>query len=76
DMNWILKLAASEKLPEPIVQFQSKDDRGENWIYLIYGSYPSFRDAEADRKSLPESLKKWSPKLRRFGEVHQLLRKR
>lgn len=75
DMDWILKLAASERLAQPIVQFQSKNASGSNWIYLIYGSFPSYRDAELARKSLPESLKKWSPKLRRFGEVHQLINK-
>lgn len=75
DMEWILKLASSERLPFPMVQFQSKDTNGGNWIYLIYGSFPSFTDAELARKSLPESLKKWNPKLLRFGEVHQLLKK-
>jgi len=75
DMEWILKLAASTQLPETIVQFQSKDKNGENWIYLIYGSFPNFQEAEYARKNLPDSLKKWSPKLLRFGEIHQLIKK-
>lgn len=75
DMEWILKLAASERLSQPVIQFQSKDKHGENWIYLIYGSFTSFQEAEYARKNLPESLKKWSPKLHRFGEIHQMLKK-
>jgi hypothetical protein len=75
DMDWILKVASSEQLPLPIVQFQTKDAKSGNWIYLIYGSFPSFKDAQLARKELPESLKKWNPKLLRFGEVHQLLKK-
>lgn len=75
DLNWILKLAASEQLPEPIIQVQSTEKNSGDWYNLIYGSFPSFKEAEAAKKSLPESLKKWSPKLLRFGEVHELIKK-
>ena len=75
DLNWILKLAASEQLPQSITQIQSTNPNGDKWYTLIYGSFPSFQRAEAARKDLPQSLKKWSPKLRRFGEIHKLLNK-
>ena len=75
DIEWILKLAASEKFAQPIIQFQSTGSRGEEWYHLIYGSFPSFQAAESARKSLSDSLKKWSPKLVRFGEVQKQLKK-
>ena len=75
DLDWILKLAASEQLPQSITQIQSTSPSGDKWYTLIYGSFSSFQSAEAARKDLPQSLKKWSPKLRRFGEIHQLLNK-
>ncbi len=75
DLEWILKLAAAERLPESITQIQSTNPNGDKWYTLIYGSFPSFQDAESARKSLPQSLKKWGPKLRRFGEIHKLLKK-
>ena len=75
DLEWILKLAASERLPQSITQIQSTNPNGDKWYTLIYGSFPSFQDAENARKSLPNSLKKWGPKLRRFGEIHKLLKK-
>jgi TPR repeat protein len=75
DLEWILKLAAAERLPQSITQIQSTNPNGDKWYTLIYGSFPSFQDAESARKSLPNSLKKWGPKLRRFGEIHNLLKK-
>jgi len=75
DIQWILKLAASEQLPGAITQIQSTNPNGDVWYTLIYGSFPSFQQAESARKSLPKSMKKWSPKLRRFGEIHKLLKK-
>ena len=75
DQSWLLKLATKEELSQPLVQFQSKDSHGEAWYNLIYGSYPSFQTAQQERKSLPESLRRWSPTLRRFGEIQQMLLK-
>ncbi len=75
DASWLLKLAASAKLEQPMVQFKSKDKQGEEWINLIYGSFPSYQAAEAARKSLPVSFQKWSPWLRRFGEINAILLK-
>jgi TPR repeat protein len=75
DLDWILKLAASEQLPDSITQIQSTKPNGDTWYTLIYGSFPSFQEAQSARKSLPSSLKKWGPKLRRFGEIHKLLKK-
>jgi septal ring-binding cell division protein DamX len=75
DSSWILKLAASHSLPQPLIQFQSTDKKGQVWHNLIYGSFTSFQAAEQTRRQLPDTLRKWSPWLRRFGEVHQDLKK-
>ncbi len=75
DAAWILKLAASEQLDQVIVQFKSKDKKGEEWINLIYGSFSSYQAAEKTRRTLPDSFRKESPWLRRFGEINAILLK-
>lgn len=75
DAAWLLKLAATKELEHVLVQFKSKNAKGEEWINLIYGSFPSYQAAEQTRKTLPASLQKWSPWLRRFGEINAILLK-
>jgi len=75
DESWILKLAASAQLEHVLVQFKSKDEKGEEWINLIYGTFSSYQSAEKTRKTLPASFRKWSPWLRRFGEINSILLK-
>jgi TPR repeat protein len=75
DMNWILKLAASSQLDQPMIQFKTKDTEGKEMHNLIYGTFSSYQKAEKARKTLPEALRKWSPWLRRFGEIKQILLK-
>ncbi len=75
DENWILKLAASQQLPQPLVKFKTENANGNVWHTLIYGSFPNKREAEAASKALPRNLRKWSPWLRQFKKIHQLLPK-
>jgi len=75
DIERILKLAASEQLDQTMVQFKTKDTKGEESYNLIYGTFPSYQKAERARKVLPSSFQEWSPKLRRFGEIKQILLK-
>lgn len=75
DADWLLKLAASAPLKGPMVQFKTKDKKGEVWINLIYGSFSSYQAAEKARKTLPAPFRKWSPWLRRFGEINAILLK-
>lgn len=75
DAAWILKLAATKGLDDVLVQFKTKNKKGEEFINLIYGSFPSYQEAEQTRRSLPASLQKWSPWLRRFGEINAILLK-
>lgn len=75
DMSWILKLAAAEQLDQAMVQFKTKDKKGEEWHNLIYGTFPSYQKAEHARKRLPAAFQKWEPWLRRFDEINQILLK-
>ena len=72
DMAWILKLAASSQLDQPMIhyQFHSKDD---DWHVLIYGSFPTKAEAQKAIDSLPEAMRKWSPWIREFREVQRQL---
>lgn len=75
DIDWILKLAAADQLDQPMVQFKTIDKKGEEWHNLIYGTFPSYQKAEKARKVLPSAFQKWSPWLRRFDEINQILLK-
>ncbi len=76
DLEWVLKLATSEKLDQPIIHFESKDAKNVTWHNLIFGSFSSFTLANGRRKTLPASLRAWSPRLQRFGEIQQLIKKK
>jgi TPR repeat protein len=75
DAAWLLKLAATKGLDQVLVQFKSKNEKGEEWINLIYGSFSSYQAAEQARKNLPSALQQWSPWLRRFSEINAILLK-
>lgn len=70
DMGWILKLASASRLEQPLIQFRS-ESKGEEWHNLIYGSFTSKQEAESAAKTLPESLRKWTPWVRQFADVRQ-----
>jgi len=58
-----------------MVQFKTKNTKGVEWHNLIYGTFPSYQKAEQARKQLPSAFQEWSPWLRRFGEINQILLK-
>lgn len=68
DMEWILKLASTSRLEQPMIQFSS-ETKGEEWHNLIYGSFATKEEAEAAVKTLPDALRKWTPWVRQFAEV-------
>jgi len=76
DLKWVLKLAASEKLEQPIIHFETKDAKNVIWHNLVFGSFSNFTLANGRRKTLPASLRAWSPQLQRFGEIQQLIKKK
>lgn len=46
---------------------------GKNWYALVYGAYPSIRDANEAVAGLPEGLRKWSPWVRKIKVIHRLM---
>lgn len=73
DLQWILRLAASAELDQPMIHFASTDTKGEEWHHLIYGSFPTRKAAQAAVQALPEAMRKWRPWIRRFAEVQKYL---
>ena len=47
--------------------------KGKNWYALVYGSYPSSKDAKRAIDTLPDGLRKWSPWVRRIKEIHRIM---
>ena len=47
--------------------------QGEDWFALVYGAYPSVKDANADVDSLPAKLRKWSPWVRQIKRVQSAM---
>ena len=43
---------------------------GKKWYNLVYGNFKDKKSATAEIKNLPKTVKNWSPKVRRFSEVH------
>lgn len=44
---------------------------GRDWYALVYGAYPNAGAAKAAIGNLPEELRKWSPWVRRFGDIQK-----
>jgi len=52
--------------------YKSERD-GEIWYYLIYGAYHSTDDANTEIVKLPEEIRKWSPWVRRLGNIQKVV---
>ncbi len=46
---------------------------GEYWYALVYGAYPSAREANKAIASLPEDLRKWSPWVRKIKSIQRIM---
>ncbi len=46
---------------------------GEDWYALVYGSYASLATAKAAIASLPASLRKWSPWVRKYADIQHIM---
>jgi len=47
--------------------------QGKDWYALVYGSYPSMNEAKQAVDSLPGELRKWSPWVRKFQDIHRIM---
>lgn len=73
DLPWILQLAASGTVDQPLIHFQATDKKGVEWHQLIYGSFPSRAAAKAAIAKLPAPMQKWTPWVRPFSEIQKQL---
>lgn len=81
---YTLQLASSKSLP--LIQKYIADNNlagragyyksvrnGEDWYALVYGAYSSIDEAQAAIPTLPEGLRKWSPWVRKYQEIHRIM---
>ena len=47
--------------------------QGKDWYALVYGSYPSLNEAKQAVDTLPGELRKWSPWVRKFQDIHRIM---
>ena len=48
--------------------------KGKRWFTLIYGSFKDTQTAKSALKKLPDDVKQWSPLVRKFAELQEVLR--
>ena len=53
--------------------YYKKENSGEIWYFLIYGAYDSSQTATNDIAQLPEEIRKWSPWVRRLGNIQKVI---
>lgn len=53
--------------------YYKKKKGGETWYFLIYGAYNSSRSASNEIAQLPEEIRKWSPWVRRLGNIQKVI---
>lgn len=47
--------------------------KGKNWYALVYGAYPSSKEAQQAIETLPEGMRKWKPWVRRFRDIQRTM---
>ena len=53
--------------------YYKKENDGEIWYFLIYGAYNSSQNATNEIGQLPEEIRKWSPWVRRLGNIQKVI---
>ena len=53
--------------------YYKKIQDGETWYFLIYGAFNSSRNASNEIEQLPEEIRKWSPWVRRLGNIQKVI---
>ena len=54
--------------------YYKKMQDGEAWYFLIYGSFDSTASASNEIEQLPEEIRKWSPWVRRLGNIQKVIK--
>lgn len=55
--------------------YYKKEQNGETWYFVIYGSYDTAATASSDIEQLPEEIRKGSPWVRRLGNIQKVIRR-
>lgn len=53
--------------------YYKKEQDGETWYFLIYGAYDTSTHASSEIQQLPEEIRKWSPWVRRLGNIQKVI---
>jgi septal ring-binding cell division protein DamX len=69
ELDGLLKMARKQPMLKETAYYTSVED-GKKWYNLVYGNFKDKKSATAEIKNLPKTVKQWSPKVRRFSEVH------
>ncbi|MDH5446131.1 MAG: SPOR domain-containing protein [Gammaproteobacteria bacterium] len=83
--NYTLQLASSRSEKHVIKYYNEnqmqgkggyykKIQDGETWYFLIYGSFDSVASASDEIEQLPEEIRKWSPWVRRLGNIQKVIK--
>ena len=69
ELDGLLKMARKQPMLKETAYYTSLEG-GKKWYNLVYGNFKNKKAATAEIKNLPKTVKEWSPKVRRFSEVH------
>lgn len=69
ELDSLLKMARKQPMLKETAYYTSLEG-GKRWYNLVYGNFRDKKSATAEISNLPKTVKGWSPKVRRFSEVH------
>lgn len=73
DLEKLLAFTKKQVILKDIAYFTS-EEKGKVWYNLIYGTFKSFKSAADEIESLPNTLKKWSPYVRKFSDLQSSMK--
>jgi hypothetical protein len=68
-LEWLLKMARKQPMLKETAYYTSME-KGKKWYNLVYGNFKNKKEANAEIKNLPKTVKEWSPRVRKFSDVH------
>jgi type II secretory pathway predicted ATPase ExeA len=72
DEKAVLKFVGKHRLWNQAAYFQS-NFKGKDWFSLLYGLYPTSKEALLAKEKLPEEIRKLSPWIRKMASVHNAI---
>ena len=65
----VTRVARRKDLPEAKAIYRKTGFSRRDWYVLLYGDFPSFREARAAMSALPEDVRAYSPWIRKLSDV-------